>query len=175
MALPTLAIRPTHQAALHAGRTIASIMSNEGVHQGCEFGSAAYSLSVQRYIENAVRNLDNVVAVGNIDDLYIVGSATDAIEAHQRFRRSAVDDGMRFKDPTALWPHERPPPDGLRDQLQEAGIALLTVTQAEEMAKLQPSGSVEHATAIKLLGSAAGHSRQFKSAYATARIEAAEP
>ena len=88
----------------------------------------------------AIENLDDVVAVGYVDDTYFAGSPDSAIEAHTRFRQLAMytSDGLRFKQASAIWPHDEPPTDALRQQLQDADLKLLTLEEAEQQAKLSP-------------------------------------
>ena len=76
------------------------ILSLEGVHQGCSFGSFLASLALQPILVRVAQSMTHGMAAAYCDDVKIVGPCSDARDAYAMVCRLARDELGIEEDPT---------------------------------------------------------------------------
>ena len=107
----------------HKGNVVHAMSSNEGVRQGCVFGSTAFSASMQPIYETVQNTCHDTLLQAIIDDAFIGGTPTAACAAFRQLGDLYKDNGIRLAGSKCklLWPYAEALPgcvQGLVDEFK---------------------------------------------------------
>ena len=109
----------------HQGKIMETLLSENGVRQGCPIALFLFCLSVHPAFKLA-NSVPGVTAVAIADDLEFVGKPDSVFAAYDKVVAKQEELGInRVSDKRyVLWPHNEMPPESLRKQCRDRGIRL---------------------------------------------------
>lgn len=123
---------PSQLIVIDKGKVFATILSSNGVRQGCQLASLGYSVGVQRLYEQCLDGLPDVTATAIIDDLDLVGPPDQVLTALSRFIELGPALGIIAGPKTTVQIPgiQAEPPQALMDRATELGARVTTSASA---------------------------------------------
>src|SRR6202012_3714371 len=117
---------PSTLLLLDHGVVRGSLLSQEGVRQGCVLAAALFSVGTVSVFNSCVQAHPDVHAVAIIDDLSFYGPQQSVLSAYDTLSKAIVTTGLTLNvaKTKVLWPYTSEPPSSLTTTIKDRNLSL---------------------------------------------------